>query len=144
MTRRALILVVALFAAVVGLILTRPARTEADRTDAPLTAPVGRRSFEIVVPVVGELDTSRPTVVRSHVRGNRGKIIQIIEDGARVKRGDILVRLDPTPFEEQVSRYAGEIKERMAVLEASEQALQWEKAQATREVKAAEFDLGAA
>ena len=115
------------------------------RDDASiLTAEAARRDFSVVVQAVGKLDAANSTTISSEVRGDRGKIIYLIEDGIKVKQGDVLVRLDPTPFEEKVTRLEAKLRENEAFVAAQEQILDWEKNQAVREVSTAEFDLKAA
>lgn len=97
-----------------------------------------------MVEAVGELDASRSTVLFSQIRGDRGKIVSIIFDGTKVKEGDVLVRLDPTSFEEEVTRLTAKVREWEAVVSANEQMLEWEKVQSERETKTLEFDLRAA
>ena len=113
--------------------------------DAPvLSVKVAKKSFSVLVEVVGELDAARSTVLFSQIRGDRGKIVSIIFDGTRVKKGDVLVRLDPTFFEEEVTRLTAKVREWEAVVSANKQILEWEKVQAERETKTLEFDLRAA
>jgi len=109
-----------------------------------LTAAAAKKSFVVLVETVGELDAAKSTVLFSQIRGDRGKIVSIIFDGTRIKEGDVLVRLDPTFFEEEVARLTAEVHEWEAVVSANEQILEWEKVQSEREIKAAEFDLRAA
>ena len=113
--------------------------------DTPiLTVEAVNKSFSVLVESVGELDAARSTVLFSQIRGDRGKIVWITDDGARAKKGDVLVRLDPTFFEEEVTRLTAKVKEWEVVVSAHEQILEWEKVQSEREIKTAEFDLRAA
>jgi len=113
--------------------------------DAPvLSVKVAKKSFAVLVEAVGELDAARSTVLFSQIRGDRGKIVSIIFDGTRVKKGDVLVGLDPTFFEEEVTRLTAKVREWEAVVLAHEQVLEWEKVQSERETKTLEFDLRAA
>ena len=109
-----------------------------------LSAKVVKKSFSVLVEAVGELDAQRSTVIFSQIRGDRGTIVFIVSDGTRVKKGDVLVRLDPTFFEEEVARLTAKVNEWKAVVSANEQMLEWEKVQAERETKTLEFDLRAA
>jgi len=104
-------------------------------------APALPRSFDITVNTIGLLDAADSQMVSSTVRGDKGKIIHIVGDGSRVEKGEVLVRLDPTPFEEEVHRLTGEVKTLEAALDATRQILEWEKNQIEREILAAEFDL---
>ncbi|MDM8551406.1 SPOR domain-containing protein [Desulfobacterales bacterium HSG2] len=107
-------------------------------------ARVKKIDFDIQVNTVGVLDAARFHTVSSEIRGNKGKIISLIEDGKRVGKGDILVRFDPTPFETEILSLSGEVSAHAAVLQASEQLLKWEKSQVAREIKVAEFELSSA
>ena len=100
--------------------------------------------FRVVVHTVGHLDAARSTVITSRIRGDRGKIIQIVDSGTRVKKGDVLVRLDPTPFEEEVRNLEAQVREAQAEVQAREQLLKWEQNQADSSIKTAEFDVRAA
>lgn len=97
--------------------------------------------FEIVVSTVGTLDAERSHMVSSSVKGDKGKIIYLVDDGTMVKAGDVLVRLDPTPFEAEILRLTGEVKSRESVVEAVKQVLAWEKSQAEGGVTNAEFHV---
>jgi HlyD family secretion protein len=104
-------------------------------------AQVERRDFTIRVNTVGVLDAARSHVVSSAIRGDKGKIIYLIPDGSRVSRGDVLVRLDPSVFEEEVRRLKGDVAGLEAAVEAASQMLEWEKAQVDREIRKARFNL---
>jgi HlyD family secretion protein len=113
--------------------------------DAPvLSVKVVKKSFSVLVEAVGEMDAERSTVLFSQIRGDRGTIVSIISDGTRVKKNDVLVCLDPTFFEEEVTRLTAKVREWEAVVLANEQILEWEKVQSERETKTLEFDLRAA
>ena len=141
MGRRRFLVILLLALAVLSLLGSVLSRGTGTSEQAPvLTGPVRRESFTVVVRTVGELDAARSTVVCSEVRGDRGKIIQVIREGARVEQDDILVRLDPTPFEEKVAQLTAKVEEGQAIVDAQEQAFELEKNQAHKEVKIAEFE----
>jgi len=125
----------------IGLLINRK---EAPEQLSVLLASVHLKGFSVTVDAVGELDAARSTVLFSQIRGDRGKIVWIIGDGTKVKKNDVLARLDPTFFEEEVARLTAEARQFEAVVSANEQILEWEKIQAEREIKTAEFDLEAA
>jgi len=108
---------------------------------AVLTQEVVKRDVVVSVRAVGRLDAAQSTVVSSQIPGDAGKILFLVEDGTRVERDDVLVRLDPTPFEDEVTRLAAVTRENEALVEAQEQILEWEKNQAERDVTNAEFEL---
>lgn len=103
-------------------------------------AAAARRSFRIAVDTVGVLDAARSQIISSSVRGNKGKIIYLIEDGAWVKQGDVLMRLDPTPFEEEVARFNSEVQKLASAVEAANQMLEWEKNQLESRIASAEYN----
>jgi HlyD family secretion protein len=102
---------------------------------------VEKGSFEIRVDTVGVLDAGRGFQVASQMRGDRGKIIQLVEDGARVAANDVLLRFEPSPFEADILRLTGELTSRTAVVESMGQSLEVEKSQAEKTVTHAQFEL---
>jgi HlyD family secretion protein len=108
-------------------------------SDAQL-AMVGRGDLDIHVQTVGVLDAARTHMVSSAVRGDKGKIISLVNDGASVTQGQVLVRLDPTPFETEVHRLGGEVRSLVASVASAEQMLEWEKNQMEREIQTAEYN----
>ncbi len=99
------------------------------------------RSFEVRVSTLGVLDTAHSRMVSSSIRGDRGKIIWLVEEGIQVKEGDVLVRLDPTPFEERIQELDGEILSLQAAVEGERQKVEWQKNQVGREIRSAEYTL---
>lgn len=102
---------------------------------------VGRGSFESRVQLVGHLEAARSTTVCSEVKGDAGKIIYLVENGAHVDKGDVLVRLDPTPFEDAAIECSSKVEAGKSNVLALGQALEWEKNQAGREVNTAEYEF---
>ncbi|MBW1646263.1 MAG: efflux RND transporter periplasmic adaptor subunit [Deltaproteobacteria bacterium] len=100
-----------------------------------------RRSFNIVVRSLGVLDAGQAHMVASTLKGSKGKIIYLIDDGAWVKKGDVLVKLDPAPFEEEIRELQGKSKRLAAALEAKKQLLEWEKNRVVKELSSAEFKI---
>jgi len=115
-------------------------KTPASQEEMPI-AYVERKDFDVHVKVVGELEAARSTVIASSIRGDLGKIIYLIADGINVKPGDILVKMDPTPFEEKLEKLRSQIKDQDVYVEALEQALAWEKTQTEHENKTANFEV---
>lgn len=103
-------------------------------------AMVQRRKFTLRVQTIGELEASKSTAIASTVRGDAGKIIWIIADGASVKPGELLIKLDPTPFEEKIEEIHAKIKEQEAGLPTFLKTMEWEINQAEMENKTAGFE----
>lgn len=102
------------------------------------------RSFEIEVHTIGELETMRSTSITSSVKGDLGKIIYLIQDGASVKAGDVLVRMDPTPFEEHIAELKLKIREQKGKIDILERMATWETHQVEHEETAAQIEIDAA
>ncbi|MDA3897901.1 MAG: efflux RND transporter periplasmic adaptor subunit, partial [Desulfobacteraceae bacterium] len=115
------------------------------RTDPGLTPSdtvmATRRSFSIEVNTIGTLDAARSNMVTSALKSGKGKIIHLIKDGSWVEKGDMLVQLDPLPFEEEILLLKGEIKKLEAAVSAKKQLFEWEKSQVEKELNTAEFNV---
>jgi HlyD family secretion protein len=98
-------------------------------------------SFDITVNTIGTLDAERSHIVSSNIKGDKGKIVYIIDEGTVVKNGDVLVKFDTAHFESEMLRLAGELRNREASFEARKQIVEWEKSQAEGAIKTAEFDV---
>jgi len=106
-----------------------------------LFARVKRGELEVSVHTVGLLDAAKSHMVSSEIRGNKGKVIELVRDGSWVKKNDVLVRLDPSPFEEEVHRLQGKVESLKAAVDAVKQLVAWEENQAGQRVAAREYDL---
>lgn len=132
-----IIAAVALTAAWMSVRFVMPGHTVSD----PQTAIVKPISFDITVNTIGALDAERSHVVSSTIKGDKGKIVYIIDEGTFVKEGDILIKFDSAHFEAEMLRLAGELRSREASFEARKQILEWEKSQAEGAINNTEFDV---
>lgn len=98
------------------------------------------RSFNIAVHTVGELEAAQSTSISSSIRGDQGKLIWLIADGAYVKPGDLLIKIDPTPFEEKIEELKLKIKDQEASLGTQIKTVEWEINQSEMELKTAAFE----
>jgi HlyD family secretion protein len=115
-------------------------RSSSAAEEIPLSK-VEKRHFDVSVKTIGELEAAKSTVVSSSIKGDLGKIVFLIQDGINVTPGEILVKMDPTPFEEKIEKLGAQIKEQEAFILTLKQTLDWEKAQAEHELKAAAFEI---
>jgi len=122
------------------LFLYMPMAVPEHESDPKLVTAV-HADFNIEVVTVGVLDAARSHIISSAVKGNKGKIIYLIEDGEWVKQDDVLVKLDSTPFENEVHRLQGEVQSLKASVEASKQMLEWEKNQVEQKISSARYHL---
>lgn len=109
--------------------------------DSHFVARAERRSFSIEVHTIGVLEAKDSLVVYSAIKGDQGKIIDLVQDGKQVGEGEILVKLDPTPFEEKLAEIEGKIREQKAAITAYENALAMEKNKTQLEMQTARFEL---
>lgn len=110
-------------------------------SSAITTVPVISRTFEIKVSGIGTLDAAQSHVVCSEVKSDRGKIVFLIPEGTKVNKGDILIKLDPTPFEESVAQFTSEVNKSNSLIAACQQVLEWEENQAQKEIAEAEHEI---
>ena len=99
------------------------------------------RSFDVEIHTIGELESMRSTNITSAIKGDLGKIVFLITDGANVKANEILIKMDPTPFEEQIEELKRLIREQQGKLTIFERIMGWEKNQVEHEQKAAEIEI---
>jgi len=102
---------------------------------------VKKQSFSIDVRTIGELEAAHSTSISSSIRGDNGKIIYLIPDGVSVKKGEVLVKMDPTPFEEKLETLQSKLKEQKAHAAALKKGLDWETSQAERDDKTSAFEI---
>lgn len=95
----------------------------------------------VEVKTVGELEAAKRASIASTIKGDQGKIIDLISDGMYVQKGQVLVRLDPTPFEEKIEKLHLLIKEQESHIHALEHALEWEITQAEHKNRTALLEL---
>ncbi len=96
---------------------------------AQAVSTVRRADFDLRVDALGVVDAVRSESFVSAMPGDKGKIVQIADDGARVEKGDLLVRFDATLLEAELRRLEGELRSREAILAYARQALEIEKSQ---------------
>lgn len=128
-------------AVVMALVISRCFSQPSDAVPNPQIARVTSGDLQVDLAVVGSLDAARTHMVSSALRGDRGKIIYLVEDGATVAKDNVLVRLDPTPFETEIYRLRGEVRSLEAAVESAAHMLEWEKNQTERQLQTARFDL---
>ena len=95
-----LILLLVIIVAIV-LIATKPDQKPKE-DEVILTAIVQKRSYPIEIRSVGELEASRSTNIACTLRLDQPKIIDLVADGIYVTKGDLLARIDPSPYEKRI------------------------------------------
>jgi HlyD family secretion protein len=105
---------------------------------------VKRQNLEIVLNTVGILDAAQAHMVSSELRGTDRKIIYLVDDGTKVKKGDVLVRLDPAPVEKEIEQLTAEVESHQAAVQAAMEVVAFEKNQVTGEITNAEYNVNIA
>lgn len=109
-------------------------------TSLPVVSVI-KQDLQVNVKVVGELEAARSTLIASSIKGDQGKIIDLIADGLTVEPGQVLVKMDPTPFEEKIEKIKTQLKEQEACIMACTQTLKWEISQAEHENRLAIYEI---
>jgi HlyD family secretion protein len=117
---------------------------KAKQGGSSLDAEVKLADFQVEINVVGELDAAQSHMLSSEIQGTDGKIIYLVDDGTRVKKGDILAKLDPLPFQKQVESLEAEVGELKAAVDAAGQMVAYEDNQVGQEIANAEYGLNVA
>jgi RND family efflux transporter MFP subunit len=126
-----------------GVYLTQ--RSEAETTlpqDASLRVDVKKHDFTIEVIDTGKVQPKERVEIKSKVAG---QVIEVfVEEGDVVKKGQLLLRLDPTDFERDVARADAEVAQAKNALEYSQLTFERKKrALSERGVAQIEVDLAA-
>lgn len=106
-----------------------------------LIADVSSRSFDVQITAIGGLEASRSHIIASSIRGDLGKLIYLISEGSRVNNGDILMKLDPTPFEEAIMTLQEKVRAKESSLDTLKKSLEWEHHQIQHELRAADIEV---
>ncbi|AGF79251.1 RND family efflux transporter, MFP subunit [Desulfocapsa sulfexigens DSM 10523] len=99
------------------------------------------RDFQITVKTLGTLEAVNAYFVSSSIKGAGAKVIYLAPDGYPVKKGDVLVRFDPTQFEEIIAELSAQIDDLSAGVNAAEQLLEWEKTELAQRVTTSDYNL---
>jgi len=123
---------------IVSLFMVSPGSSEKNQKNE-LLATVERRDFKIELNVVGVLDAAKSHMIASELIGANGTIIYLIDDGKKVRKGELLVRFDQAPFKKEVDRLEAEVESYKAAVLAAEQVVAFEENQVKREITNAEY-----
>ncbi|WP_254507295.1 HlyD family efflux transporter periplasmic adaptor subunit [Anatilimnocola floriformis] len=79
-------------------------RGKEDKGPGPMVKQVSQGAYESVVLEQGEIESSSNIEIRCEVKGRNGggiTILEVMPEGAQVKEGDLLVRLDSSALEQE-------------------------------------------
>jgi RND family efflux transporter MFP subunit len=112
------------------------------RSDRPLSVPVRKAELRIVVTERGNLESVETIDGICEVQSPTGqvKIIQLVAEGTRVKKGDVVCRFDSADIEKNISQQEIKVKQAQSKVETTEQELEIAKNKAASDVKKAWVD----
>ncbi|HRX87062.1 MAG TPA: efflux RND transporter periplasmic adaptor subunit [Phycisphaerae bacterium] len=108
--------------AATGYMLMRGSATKASGISAS-TYPVTKRSFNVTLNEKGELEATRSVDVKCEVEG-RSTIIWLIDEGAEVKKGDLLVKIASNEIEDKIRAEQITVQNAQAAAEAAQKELE--------------------
>ncbi|MEM9252885.1 MAG: biotin/lipoyl-binding protein, partial [Planctomycetota bacterium] len=98
------------------------------------------QSFDLTVVASGELQAADQTEVKSEVEG-RVAIVEIVEEGTFVEKGDVLVRLESSDIAEKVEQEELSVETARTEMTTAEQELEIERNESASEIRDAEVKL---
>ncbi|NEW61157.1 HlyD family efflux transporter periplasmic adaptor subunit [Sulfurovum sp. bin170] len=87
-------------------------------------AVVKRDSYSLKISNYGTLEASKFVQIKSEIPSNRAKIIEIIDEGSRVKKGQIVARFDISAFMEEMNNLRYKINQAEALLSKTKKELE--------------------
>lgn len=104
-----------------GIYLSQRSEAEPIHTDAALRIDVKKHDFMIEVVDTGKVQPKERVEIKSKVAGQVVEVL--VEEGARVKKGQLLLRLDPIDFEREVAKADADVAQAKNALEYAELSL---------------------
>lgn len=101
------------------------------------TFPVARGDFNITVLVDGTLDAIKRHELQCEVRWNDKTISRVVDDRSLVKKGDVIMELDPEPRQKDLERHSLELEEARKELAVAEEDLKMVRASNLSDIKTA-------
>jgi membrane fusion protein, macrolide-specific efflux system len=127
-------------ALVLGFALTRARGGRVENIDQKMIVKVAKGDLEISVMELGKIEPLEKVAVKSKVAGQVEKVL--VDEGDRVKKGQLLLYLDPNDFNRAVTRARSDVDREQAGLELA--TITWERKKrglAERGVAQADVDM---
>ncbi|MDX2146514.1 MAG: efflux RND transporter periplasmic adaptor subunit [Planctomycetota bacterium] len=115
------------------------ANTKAAGTTADVV-PVRRQSFMITVSAMGELEPKNAIEIRSQIE-SRTSIVELVAEGTRVTKGDLLLRLNADALQSQLEDQSLRVESARSELVAAENAFQIQVSDNTSRLNKAKVDV---
>lgn len=104
---------------------------------------IAPRDFDVVIAAAGELEPREKVEIRCEVEG-RTTIVEIVEEGASVRKGDILARLADDELRSKIDNHQQQVEQALADKVAAEENLAIQRAEAERKQRDAQTKLALA
>ena len=111
------------------------------RSETHVTATVIRDTLPILISAGGELESSEGIEVHCDVEGQQTKIVNMLPDGASVKNGQVVMRLDPSEINDQLAQQEITVTKADAVAKAAAEELKIQKNLAASQIATADLAL---
>ncbi|HEY3355038.1 MAG TPA: efflux RND transporter periplasmic adaptor subunit [Polyangia bacterium] len=98
-----------------GALATRARGSKGSVVDPTLVVKLGRGDLEISVVEIGKIEPREKVAVKSKVAGQALKIL--VDEGHKVKKGQLLMQLDPLDYQRAATRAQQEVERAQAAVE---------------------------
>ncbi|MGC8639753.1 MAG: efflux RND transporter periplasmic adaptor subunit [Isosphaeraceae bacterium] len=113
------------------------------RSDRPLVAPVKRANLLVTVTERGSLESCN-TVYGICEVGGQNKVVFLVPEGARVKKGDVVCKLDDVDIKKNLAQQEIQVKQALTLIETTRQDTEIQRNTRENEIIAAKVDLSLA
>jgi HlyD family secretion protein/macrolide-specific efflux system membrane fusion protein len=100
---------------VIGFVAAQRGRTKAQPIDPSLVVSVTRKSLDVEILETGRIQPREKADVKSKVAGQVQTVL--VEEGASVKAGDVLLTLDPTDYQRDLAKAEADVAQASAALD---------------------------
>jgi HlyD family secretion protein len=127
----------------IGYFAVLPGLSGSSRADRPLVAPVKRTNLRITVTERGSLESCE-TVYGICEVGGQNKIVFLVLEGSRVKKGDVVCKLDDSDIKKNLAQQEIQVKQALTLIETTRQDTEIQRNTRENEIIAAKVDLSLA
>ena len=110
------------------------------RSDRPLTSTARKGTLTVTVVESGDLESTKTVDGICEVKGYQVKIIEIVPEGTRVEKGDVVVRFDSSEVEKSIAQEEIKVQQAKTKIETSEQEVEIARNKAEEERVTAEIE----
>jgi HlyD family secretion protein/macrolide-specific efflux system membrane fusion protein len=108
---------------VIGVGMLRRSGAAHKELDSSLIVPAGKKNLDIEVIETGKVQPRERVEIKSKVAGQVEAVL--VDEGAKVKKGQLLLRLDPTDFRRDVAKAQADVARAEADIAQSKNALEY-------------------